>query len=207
MELLQLQSEQYDEFRKYVPECFTDSASAIWTAFLTSLSNDQAMFLKECYDFKDNINVLTANTQGVTAWEDFLGLPNRPDLSLQARRGRLFSRMATKSDTVKTLKDVISSYIGSNDFSITEYYTYAEPASAFYYDVTLNVPETVGFIQSDLEQDLIRLQPAHAKLVQILDGFRYIYDTQTSDDSVTTQIINIFCSDISPCDNPDYIVA
>lgn len=207
MDLSQLQTDQYTEFFKYIPSPLTDSPSSVFVAFIGSLSNDQALTMKDVYDFKDNINVLTANTNGVTAWETFLSLPNRPDLSLQARRGRLFSRMVMKAPTIKELKGVIRNYIGSDDFSINEYYTQADPASAFMYEVQINLPDTTGFIQSDLEEDLTRIQPAHCRLVRIIDPFKYLSDTLTATESVVSKVVNIFQFDVSPMDNPDYIWA
>lgn len=207
MDLSQLRTDQYAEFFKYIPSALTDSPSSVFVAFVNALTEDQARTMQDVYDFKDNINVLTANTNGVTAWETFLSLPDRPDLSLQARRGRLFSRMVVKAPTIQELKDVIRSYIGSNDFSINEYYTFADPASAFMYEVQINLPDTTGFIQSDLEEDLTRIQPAHCRLVRIIDPFKYLADTLTTTESVTSKVVNIFQFDISPIDNPDYIWA
>lgn len=206
-DLTTLQSEQYDEFWKYIPTSFTDGVTSRFSSFVTSLSNDQASFLKEIYDFKDNLNVLTANTQGVTAWEAFLQLPDRPDLTLQARRGRLFSRMSPLAGTLETIKNVVKNYIGSDQFSVFEYQTLNDPVSAFCYEIQINVSSTVSYIKTDLEDDLKRLQPEHCQLVRIIDPFKYLTDTTSASDSATVQLISIFLSDISPCDNPDYIVA
>lgn len=207
MDLSQLQTDQYTEFFKYIPSPLTDSPSSVFVAFVRSLSNDQASMLKDTYDFKDNINVLTANTNGVTAWENFLSLPDRPDLSLQARRGRLFSRMVIKAPTIQELKGVISSYIGSDDFAIIEYYTQADPVSAWMYEVQINISDTTGFIQSDLEDDLRRIQPAHCELVRITDPFKYLSDTLTSTESVTSDVISVILADISPADDPDHVAS
>jgi hypothetical protein len=207
MDLSQLRTDQYAEFFKYIPSALTDAPSSVFVAFIESLSEDQAKTMKDVYDFKDNINVLTANTNGVTAWEAFLSLPDRPDLSLQARRGRLFSRMVVKAPTIQELKDVIRSYIGSDDFSINEYHTFAVAASAFMYEVQINLVDTTGFIQSDLEEDLIRIQPAHCRMVRIIDPFKYLTDTLTATDSVTSQVISVIRADISPSDSPDHIAS
>jgi hypothetical protein len=207
MELSQLISEQYEQFRNYIPSAFTDSPSSKFDSVIQSLTVDQAKLLKEIYDFKDNINVLTANTEGVTGWEAFLGLQNRPDLSLQARRGRLFSYMVQKDNTIKTMGDVVKSYIGSDQFTIFEYWTLSDPASAFVWEVQINTPNTASYIKSDLEYDLVRLQPAHCTLLRILDTFKYLADTLSTSDSVSTTLLSVFQSDISQCDNSLVIVS
>lgn len=204
--LSQLQLEQYNEFWKYIPTSLSTPVSSVFDTLVLSLSNEQANFLSIWYQFKDNINVLTSDTNGVTAWEAFLQLPNRPDLSLQARRGRLYSRMVTQPSTIGTLKSVVKSYIGTDNFQFNEYYTYNDPVSAFYYEVQINESFTASFIRSDLEDDLQRLQPEHCRLVRILDPFYYLSDTVSPSDSIITQVINVFRADISPCDDPDYIV-
>lgn len=204
-DLTTLQSEQYDEFWKYIPTSFTDGVTSRFSSFVTSLSNDQASFLKEIYDFKDNLNVLTENTQGVTAWEAFLQLPDRSDLTLQARRGRLFSRMSPLSGTVETIKKIVSNYIGGSDFIINEYYTLSDPASAFMYDIQINSSNTVSYIVSDLTDDLQRVQPAHCKLIRIIDPYNYTTDSQSQSDAVSVQSLNIFQLDSSVLDGPDIL--
>lgn len=206
MDINTLKQQEYDEFYKYIPTSFTDNISSRFGTFVYSLACDQAQFIDELNKFKENINVLTANTEGVTAWEAFLQLPSRPDLTLQARRGRLFSHMVTQA-TIESIKKIVNSYVNSNDFEIYEYWTTSNPASAFVYEIQLNIPFVTGQIRQDLIDDLTRVQPAHCTLFAIIDGFQYLSDSLIISDTISTESLTVFQSDVSQSDDTSIVVS
>lgn len=182
----------------------TNPASAsTYTSFVKSLCESEGTRVRDIYDFKDNINILTA-ASGIDAWEDLLEIPRREDLNIANRQSRVFSRLSGNPCTVTTIKNIIRNYVGSDYFSIFEYHTLNDPASAFIYEVNIQRPASNPYDEESLLLDLQRVQPAHCT-VKLVDKFDTFYESFTFTESASGEIRNYIIINSSLINGKDLI--
>jgi hypothetical protein len=201
-------AEMLETFYNLLPSIFPQVnpvSGSIFNSFVKSIADSEADFLVELHDFKDNLNVLTSTSAFIGEWENLVGLPNRPDLSLLSRQGRVFSRMEGTAPTVSNMKDLIRSYTGSDNFTIFEYHTLNDPLSAFVYEVRLTTPGFGGVDEEALREDLIRTQPAHCILLRIVDEWPIEEEIVSVTESSTATVQDIFVIGSSLIGGPDII--
>jgi hypothetical protein len=200
----------YREMRDLLPIILTETvpvSANIFNSFVQSLATNEGQLVFDMKNAKENLNVLTCVTGGgIEAWEAIAGLEPRTDLSIQNRRARVFSRVSAKPTTIKILRDIIESYLGDTPYSIFEYWTLGDPASAFNYRVEIPRPPTVDYDELSLQQDIIRVQPAHCSdRFELLNTWDSIADTFSFTESVSAVNITYITIGTSTIDGPDRI--
>lgn len=204
----EIRQEMYSEMRGILPTIFatTNPVSAnILNSFVWSLSSEAAELVKALEDFKDDQNVLTS-ASAIGSWEDLINLSQRPDMSLLARRSRVFSRTSGGPTTLAVLKNVVRKYVDGENFNIFEYHTLNDPTSAFRFKIQINRMPGVYYDEVSLQQDVLRLQPAHCgDIVEIEDRWRDFTDAFAFTDSVSAFPLYVFTIGTSTIEGPDVI--
>jgi len=190
-DITQANEEMYNAFYNLFPDIFDkkNPNESVFATFVRALAENEAQFLVDLHEFKDNINILTCSERFIGTWEELVGLPVRPDLSITDRRSRIYSRVAGTPATVQTTKRIIESFVGNKEFSIFEYWTLEDPASAFAYDVKIIRPSPNNYNEGSLIDALIRVQPAHCQFSKIVNVWNFNEGISTTD-SATAEAVN-----------------
>jgi len=202
---------EYEEMKALLPDIFPDNediSASQTNSILMSLANELGWLEFNLEEFRDNENALTATIEGIVDWEDIAGLPHRTDLTLGTRRARVYARISGTPCTLETIKQVVKGYVGEDNFEIFEYWTLNDPASAFKYKVIITRPPSTAYDEESLQQDLVRVQPAHCgDYVEIEDKWDNIEDTLTITEGVSATKLQFFVIGSSLIDGPDVIGA
>jgi len=201
----------YQQLLSELPELLTtetnEASGTILNSLMRSIASVAGDEYQDIINFQDDINVVTATASGVNVWEEFLQLPERPDLTLEARRARLLNRTAGVFPTLDIIKDTIRNYTGDNNFSVYEYFNDGIPASAFLYRVDIIQPASNEFDLEDLQDDLLRIQPAHCgQFVEVAEAWTSLADSvSVSEGPVSISAADFFIIGSSLIGGPDVV--
>jgi len=204
-------SEFNERIRRLFPQLFADvnADESIFQAFLESLTDSLEAHQDVLDAYKENLNILTANSRGCRAWEEFLGIAVRSDLAVSERRAILFSRVSGSYPTLETIQTVAESFTGDT-VSIyepsVEFPLLCPLASAFVYEVEYDQPTTNSFEDENLIAALERVHPLHCQLILSPQWSLTDESIVTDDASIGTEVLNPFIVGSSLVGGGDVVV-
>jgi len=204
-------SEFNDRIRRLFPSVFADvnANENIFQAFAESLTDNLESHQGVLDNYKENLNILTANNIGCRAWEEFLRIAVRADLTVSERRAILFSRISGSFPTLETIQTTAENFTG-NTVSIyepsVEFPLLCPLASAFVYEVQYSQPTPNSFEDDNMIAALERVHPLHCQLILSPGWSLTDESTVTDDPSISTEILNPFIVGSSTVGGSDIVV-
>lgn len=203
----------YGEFLNLIPNIFSIVSPASGSTFLNSnkvFMDDLDVFNQALADFKNNLNVLTSNVTGIAAWEDLIQIGERPDLSLDQRRARVFTRVAGTPETIDTLKNIVKHYTGTRPVMF-EYGAmdrddpYFDINKIWTYQLIIEQPPVIPYNVTDIIKDLSDADPAHCNPEIAENYILGADDIFILSDSFNSELANVFIVGVSLVGGPDLI--